>query len=43
MYEQGIKINGVEDGEFRFVTTNDTNRQDIDHALDVFEQIITQV
>ena len=42
MYEQGIKINGIEDGEFRFVTTNDTSRQDIDHALDVFEQIITQ-
>lgn len=40
MYEQGIKINGIEDGEFRFVTTNDTSRQDIDHALDVFEQII---
>ena len=38
MYEQGIKINGIEDGEFRFVTTHDTSRQDIDRALDVFEQ-----
>lgn len=42
MYEQGIKINGIEDGEFRFVTTHDTSRQDIDRALDVFEKIITQ-
>ena len=33
MLEQGVKINGIEDGEFRFVTTNDTSREDIDRAL----------
>ena len=40
MLEQGVKINGIEDGEFRFVTTNDTSREDIDRALDIFESII---
>lgn len=40
MLEQGVKINGIEDGEFRFVTTNDTSRADIDRALDIFESII---
>ena len=29
-----------QDGEFRFVTTNDTSREDIDRALDIFESII---
>ena len=36
----GINSNGIEDGEFRFVTTNDTSREDIDRALDIFESII---
>lgn len=40
MLEAGIKINGIEDGEFRFVTTHDTSREDIDRALDAFEKII---
>lgn len=40
MLEAGVKINGIEDGEFRFVTTHDTNREDIDRALDAFEKII---
>ena len=41
MLEAGVKINGVEDGEFRFVTTHDTSREDIDRALDLFEKFIT--
>ena len=40
MLEAGIKINGIEDGEFRFVTTNDTSRADIDRAMDVLEAIL---
>ena len=40
MLEAGIKINGIEDGEFRFVTTNDTSRADIDRAVDVLEAIL---
>lgn len=40
MLEAGVKINGIEDGEFRFVTTHDTSREDIDRALDSFEKII---
>lgn len=40
MLETGIKINGIEDGEFRFVTTNDTSRADIDRAVDVLEAIL---
>lgn len=40
MLEAGVKINGIEDGEFRFVTTHDTSRKDIDRALDAFEKII---
>lgn len=40
MLEAGVKINRIEDGEFRFVTTHDTSREDIDRALDAFEKII---
>ena len=40
MLEAGVKINGIEDGEFRLVTTHDTSREDIDRALDAFEKII---
>lgn len=40
MLEAGVKINGIEDGEFRFVTTHDTSREDIDRALDAFEKVI---
>ena len=40
MLEAGVKINGIEDGEFRFVATNDTSREDIDRALDAFEAIV---
>lgn len=40
MLEAGVKINGIEDGEFRFVITHDTSREDIDRALDAFEKII---
>lgn len=40
MLERGIKINGLEYGEFRFVTSNDVSRADIDYAVDVFSELI---
>jgi threonine aldolase len=40
MFEKGIKINGEELGEFRFVTSNDVSREDIDYALSVFSDLI---
>lgn len=40
MLEKGIKINGEELGEFRFVTSNDVSREDIDYALSVFAGLI---
>ena len=40
MLAHGIKINGEEDGMFRFVTQNGVNREDIDKALEVFASLI---
>jgi len=40
MLEKGIKINGVEYGELRFVTSNDVSRADIDYAVDVLAELI---
>lgn len=40
MLGKGIKINGEELGEFRFVTSNDVSREDIDYAVSVFAELI---
>ena len=40
MLEKGIKINGCELGEFRFVTSNEISRADIDYAISVFADLI---
>ena len=40
MLEQGIKMNGLMAGEFRFVTSNDVARADIDYAISAFEKIL---
>jgi threonine aldolase len=40
MLEKRIKINGVEYGELRFVTSNDISRADIDYAVDTFAELI---
>lgn len=40
MLEKGIKINGMELGELRFVTSNDVSRDDIDYAVKVFAELI---
>lgn len=36
LYEKGIKINGPEDGFFRFVTNNDVLETDIDYIVECF-------
>lgn len=38
LYEKGIKINGSEDGLFRFVTNNDVFESDIDYICDCFKE-----
>lgn len=40
MLDRGIKINGEELGEFRFVTSNDVSRDDIEYAVDTFAELI---
>ncbi|MDD3167926.1 MAG: low-specificity L-threonine aldolase [Eubacteriales bacterium] len=40
MLEKGIKINGCELGEFRFVTSNDVSKEDIDYAVSSFAELI---
>jgi len=40
MFEKGIKINGMELGEFRFVTSNDVSKYDIDYAVETFSKLI---
>jgi len=40
MFEKGVKINGMELGEFRFVTSNDVSREDIDYAVETFAKLI---
>lgn len=37
LYEKGIKINGPEDGVFRFVTNNDVFETDIDYIYECFK------
>jgi len=40
MLEAGVKINGHDDGVFRFVTNHDVSRADVDRAVEVFEQLL---
>lgn len=40
MLEKGVKINGEELGEFRFVTSNDVSKEDIDYAVSAFAELI---
>lgn len=40
MLTKGIKINGCELGEFRFVTSNEVSREDIDFAVSAFAELI---
>ena len=38
--DAGIKINGIEDGEYRFVTNNDVTKEDIDFAVNKLKEIV---
>lgn len=40
MLEKGIKINGEDLGEFRFVTSNDVSKEDIDYVVSAFAALI---
>lgn len=40
MLKRGIKIGGVEDGMFRFVTSNDVSRNDIDTVVGVLAELL---
>lgn len=40
LYKENIKISGIEDGEYRFVTNNDISKTDIDRVVEVMKDII---
>ncbi len=40
LLEKGIKINGIECGEYRFVTNNDISKKDIDYVIKTMKEII---
>lgn len=40
MLSKNIKINGQEDGEYRFVTNNDVSREDLDYVIEEMKKII---
>ena len=40
MLERGIKINGFEEGAFRFVTSNDVSRADVDQVISVLSELM---
>lgn len=39
MLDRGIKINGTEDGEWRFVTSHDVNKEMIDQVIETMKEI----
>lgn len=40
LYEKNIKINGIEDGEYRFVTHIGVSKEDIDYVINCMKEII---
>lgn len=40
LYERNIKVNGTEEGEYRFVTNNDVDKEDIDTLVSAMKEII---
>ena len=40
MFDKGIKINGIEDGEWRFVTNNDVSKENIDYTIETMKVLI---
>ena len=42
MLEKGVKISGVEDGMFRFVTSHDVSREDVDYVLACMREFLAE-
>ena len=40
LYERNIKVNGTEEGEYRFVTNNGVTRDDVDKLILSMKEII---
>lgn len=40
IFDAGIKINGIEDGEYRFVSNNDITREDIDFTVNKLKELL---
>ncbi len=40
LYQKGIKANGVENGEYRFVTNNDVTKEDIDFTINYLKELM---
>ncbi len=40
LYKAGIKVNGTEDGEYRFVTHHGVSKADIDTMMDAFKALV---
>lgn len=40
MFENGVKINGTEDGEYRFVTHHGVSKEDVDEMMIVFKSLL---
>lgn len=40
MLDKGIKINGTEDGEWRYVTNYDVSKEDIDYTITTMKEIL---
>lgn len=40
LFDKGIKMNGTEDGEYRVVTNNDINKEEIDYLIKTIKEIL---
>lgn len=40
MLDKGIKINGIEDNEWRYVTNNDVSKENIDYTIKVMKELM---
>jgi len=40
MMDRNIKVNGIEDGEWRFVTNNDVSKENIDYVIQTMTEIL---
>ncbi len=40
MLDKGIKINGIEDNEWRYVTNNDVSKENIDYTIKVMRELM---